>query len=256
MRTGLTVLLLTMLCASVGAQSHADRARSTDEPWRPSIGLPLPQIGLPLAPIGLPLPSMGLPPQQPPRVHQPERPEQSQHGTRGRASRGAAFVFFPSFGWPYPFLPESEPAASSLVPPYPVRPLHATGTLRIELQSGVDPQIFIDGYYVGLYSDALGGELIVDAGAHTLELHEDGYDPLHADIQVPQDGTISYRANLKWTAPPLAPVLEEPKPPSPPPAPTTIYVIPGCYVGNVTPRDALLPAGCDPANAVEFPPAH
>ena len=140
------------------------------------------------------------------------------------------------------------------MPTYPVHPARATGTLRIELQSGVDPQIFLDGYYVGLYSDALGGELTVDAGAHALELHEDGYEPLHVDVQVPQDAVVTYRAELKWIVPSSPPVVEEPRPASPPPLPTTIYVIPGCYVGNVSPREAMLPAGCDPRDAIEFPP--
>lgn len=256
MRTALTVLLLVLvIAASAGAQSHTDRNRSADEVWQPSIGLPLPQIGLPLAPIGLPLPAMGLPPEQPQRVRQPERPGRPQHGNRGRESHGTAIVFVPSYAWPYPFLPDSEPTTSSLASPHPVHPPRATGTLRIELQSGVDPQIFLDGYYVGLYSDALGGELTVDAGGHALELREDGYDPLHADIQVPQDATVTYRAELRWTALPLPPVVEDERPPSPPPAPSTIYVIPGCYMGNVAPREALLPSGCDPANAIEFPPA-
>jgi hypothetical protein len=125
--------------------------------------------------------------------------------------------------------------------------------LRLELRSGVDPQIFIDGYYVGLYSDALGGELTVDAGAHTIELHEDGYDPLRADIEVPQHGIVTYVAELKWNAP-SSPRVEDSRPFSPPPLPTTIYVIPGCYVGNVPPRDVRLPGACNPADAVVFPP--
>jgi hypothetical protein len=42
------------------------------------------------------------------------------------------------------------------------------------------------------------------------------------------------------------------QPALPAPAPTTIYVVPGCYVGNVPPREVALPAGCDARNAVEF----
>ena len=140
------------------------------------------------------------------------------------------------------------------MPPYPTRLPRAVGTLRIQLDSGVDPQIYIDGYYVGLYSDAIGGELTVDPGAHTLELHEDGYEPLRVDIQVAQDAVVTYRAGLKSSEPPAAPVTETPRLLSPPPSPTTIYVIPGCYVGNVSPREAMLPAACDPRDAIEFPP--
>jgi len=148
-----------------------------------------------------------------------------------------------------------DPLSSSLTPTYPVHPPRATGRLRVDLQSGIDPQIYIDGYYVGLLSDASGGELTLDAGAHALELREEGYEPVYADIVVPQDAFVTYRAELKWIAPTSLPVAEAPRAPSPPPAPTTIYVIPGCYVGNVPPRDALLPSGCNPADAVEFLPA-
>jgi hypothetical protein len=250
MRTTLTALLIVALCARAGAQSRGDRNRSNDEVWRPSIGLPLPQIGLPLPPIGLPLPRTGLPPERSEHLQPRERSERQD---RHRA-RGAATVFVGPFGWSYPYWPE-EPFVSSLMSSRPLNPPRAIGTLRVELRSGVDPQIFIDGYYVGLYSDAPGGELTVDAGAHTIELHEDGYDPLHAEIRVPEDATVTYVAELKWIAPLPARLVEDPRPSSPPPAPTTIYVIPGCYVGNVPPRDVLLPAGCDAAKAVVLPPA-
>ena len=238
MRIVLVAALLVVMPAVAGAQPHADRNRSTDEVWKPSIGLPLPQIGLPLPPIGLPLPSIGLPPEPSPRVHRPA-------------------LFIPSFGWPYPYLELAtpQPDAASFIPPYASRPPRAAGTVRIQLESGVDPQVYIDGYYVGLYSDAIGGELTVDPGAHTLELHEDGYEPLRADIQVAQDAVVTYRAGLKSIEPAAGPVIERPGPSSPPPLPTTIYVIPGCYVGNVPPRDAMLPAACDPRDAIEFPPA-
>jgi hypothetical protein len=165
-------------------------------------------------------------------------------------------LFFPSFGW-YPYLDPGtpQPRATSFMPPHPARVPRAVGTLRIQLDSGVDPQIYIDGFYVGLYSDAIGGELTVDPGAHTLELHEDGYEPLRADIQVAQGAVVTYRPGLKWSEPAAASVTEAPRPSSPPPSPTTIYVIPGCYVGNVPPREAMLPAACDPRDAIEFPPA-
>ena len=38
----------------------------------------------------------------------------------------------------------------------------------------------------------------------------------------------------------------------PPRAPATIYFIPGCYLGDVPPKDAGLPAGCDASRAVTF----
>ena len=114
--------------------------------------------------------------------------------------------------------------------------------------------MYVDGYYVGLLSDASRGELTLDAGAHAIELREIGYETLHVDVQIPADGAITYRGALTRLAPPPSSAIAAPTLP-PPPAPATIYMIPRCYVGNVPPRDAVLPPGCDPRNAVEFPPA-
>jgi hypothetical protein len=128
--------------------------------------------------------------------------------------------------------------------------------VRVDLQSGIDPQIYVDGYYVGLLSDA-NGELTLDAGTHTIELREDGFEALRVDVLVPVDGVITYRGELKRPSgasdrrPSSAlPDLTRPRSEVPP---TTIYVIPGCYVGNVPPADAVLPAGCTADRAVAFP---
>jgi hypothetical protein len=62
--------------------------------------------------------------------------------------------------------------------------------------------------------------------------------------------------------PPTEPVTVAPESPPPPPTPPppsitpervppvsvgskTLYVIPGCYLGNVSPKNVVLPAGCD-----------
>jgi len=114
------------------------------------------------------------------------------------------------------------------------------------VQSGIDPQIYVDGYYVGLFSDS-NGDLTLDAGPHTIELKEEGFETLHVDVQVPLDGAITFRGELKRVA---LPTLTGPRAEVPP---TTIYLIPGCYVGNVPPSEAKLPAGCDADRAVAFP---
>ena len=43
------------------------------------------------------------------------------------------------------------------------------------------------------------------------------------------------------------------RPAEPPVPPATIYMIPGCYIGNLPPREVKLPAGCDPDRASVFP---
>jgi hypothetical protein len=243
MRIALTAFLLIATAGVAGAQSHA--RRSTDEPWKPTIGLPLPQIGLPLPQIGLPLPQIGLPLPQPglPPIKRSERPERFE-----RSERRGAILFVPAFGWPY--LPETAVPGPPAPPP---QEEHATGRLRLDIRPGVDPQIYVDGYYVGMLSD-VSGELTLDIGTHTLELREDGYENLRVDVQISTDGLITYRGELK----PVGGTdlrgggadLSGPRADIPP---TTIYVIPGCYVGNVPPKDAGLPAGCDEGRAVAFP---
>lgn len=52
----------------------------------------------------------------------------------------------------------------------------------------------------------------------------------------------------------LAPEPEAaPLPPGPPVSPAAVYVIPGCYAGNVPPVQVQLPAGCDASRAVKLP---
>lgn len=61
-------------------------------------------------------------------------------------------------------------------------------------------------------------------------------------------------------SPPVPPALSLPidtEPPPPPYVPSgdrTLYVIPGCYVGNVSPKHLQLPAGCDLAKLTTYTP--
>ena len=128
----------------------------------------------------------------------------------------------------------------------------ATGRLLLSLHSGVDPQIFVDGYYVGLFSD-VAGELILDAGAHTIELHEEGFRDARVDVRIPLDGTITYDVALQPIEAAPLPSAVPVAPASPAATPTTIYVVPGCYIGNVPPQQVTLPANCDPRRAITFP---
>ena len=51
-----------------------------------------------------------------------------------------------------------------------------------------------------------------------------------------------------------APLPREPEPPFVATGDRTLYVIPGCYVGNVPPKDVKLPASCDLAKLTTFTP--
>jgi PEGA domain len=254
MRALFTALVLFGAAAAAAAQSH-ERGLTHDMPT-PSIGLPLPHIGLPLPSIGLPLPPMGLPPAQPQRLgragrfERPERiegPERSERIERSerferpeRSERPRSIVFF---GWPY------LPAEQFPVAPTPLPEVgRAAGRLQLTLSSGVDPQIFVDGYYAGLFSD-VAGALTLEAGAHTIELREEGFESLRLPVNIQPDEVVTYDIELTPTVSAPLPSVE----PVARPAPTTIYVIPGCYVGNVPPQEVTLPVGCDTRNAIEFP---
>ena len=124
--------------------------------------------------------------------------------------------------------------------------------MRLELMPKVDTQIYVDGYYVGTLDD-FSGELTLDAGPHHVELRADGYESIEVDVQVSADRPITYRGALKPVGAAPTPVPQVALSPEvPPPAPATIYVIPGCYVGNVPPRDAGLPDGCDERRTIAF----
>jgi len=123
----------------------------------------------------------------------------------------------------------------------------------LNLRSGVDPQIFVDGYYVGLFSDT-AGRLTLEAGLHMLELREHGYQSLRLEVNLAADAVITYDVDLApIETPSLPPVDPVPAPPLPAPAPSTIYVVPGCYVGNVPPQQVKLPTGCDARGWITFP---
>ena len=51
------------------------------------------------------------------------------------------------------------------------------------------------------------------------------------------------------------PPPKEPEPPFVPTGDRTLYVIPGCYVGNVPPTDVKLPANCDLSKLTTFSPS-
>jgi len=248
-------LVLVAAASTVAAQS---RGGLTNDMPTPSIGLPLPHIGLPLPSMGLPLPPMGLPPDnaRPFDRQQSERtnilrPQRAGRIERSERSYRPASIIF--FGWPgWPYFPNAEFPSSPSPSAPPPPPRRATGRLLLSLHSGVDPQIFVDGYYVGLFSD-VAGELTLDAGAHTIELHEEGFRDARVDVRIPLDGTITYDVALQPIEVAPLPSAVPVGPASPAAAPTTIYVVPGCYIGNVPPQQVTLPANCDSRRAIPFP---
>lgn len=139
-----------------------------------------------------------------------------------------------------------------------VVPEPLSGTLRLEVEPADILQVFVDGAYVGTPAD-LGSEIDLPPGSRRIEFRAPGYKTLTIDAQIVSQRTIVYRATLDRIAPtrvvppPATPV--EPSAPAPSPAPSgnrTMYLIPGCYMGNVPPQDLKLPAGCDLGRLTTF----
>lgn len=213
----------------------------------------LPPIGLPLPPIGLPLPPIGLPPPASPGTPDPSPSEpQSPAHPSGRGQRHhRPFVPFVVFAPPYWYgmpgygvshaLAPAAPAPGVVVaePPLPpaaspAPPAPATGVLRLDVAAAPGVEVYVDGYFAGLL-DELGPELALEPGAYTVELRAAGYEPLTIKVHITVSRTTTYRGAL--TPSPMAASAPLPR--------STLYYIPGCYLGNVHPREVELPPGCD-----------
>jgi hypothetical protein len=136
-----------------------------------------------------------------------------------------------------------QPVVTEAPPPEP--PV-TTGYLTLEVEPRDSVQVFVDGLYLGTLAD-LGEAIELRLGARRIELRAPGYRTLTFDTQIVPDRTIVYRGSLEPVA--NTPGASAPPPiivkPSPEPGSRTIYVIPGCYLGNVAPVQATLRPGCD-----------
>jgi hypothetical protein len=172
-----------------------------------------------------------------------------QHGLRPwvrRAERGASLRNTVYFGWPMMVYYAPEPVAAVPAQPEPLlKPVEPPVLGRLVLDvAPATAQIFVDGYYVGVpedFSAGRGGGLLA-AGPHHLDISADGHEPVAVELMIAAAHAVTYRATLKGFPPPAAV-------PS-----TTFYLIPGCYMGNIPPKDARLPPTCDQTRAVIWRP--
>ena len=201
---------------------------------------PLPRFtiaprGAPLGPVGLPLPQIGLQPQ----ISIPIDQRPSGHS-------GGAF-----YSWPMMVFYVPQPVVAA-VAPEPARRPHDQAASERSVMPGrlvldivpASAQVFADGYYVGVPADFSldRGGGVVDAGSHHLDVSAPGYEPISVEIRVTEGQVVTYRATLKALPPPI-------------PAPaSTFYLIPGCYMGNIPPKDARLPDSCDKNRAIIWRP--
>ena len=141
--------------------------------------------------------------------------------------------------------PPDERVVTRPEPPEP--PLPAMGLLRIEVEPRELLQIFVDGVFVGTPAD-LGDEIELTTGPKRIELRAPGYRTLIFDADVVAGRSITYRGALEpaSAATPRPSPAPAPAPPVAAPAGSkTMYLIPGCYMGNVSPKEVALPPGCD-----------
>ncbi len=108
-----------------------------------------------------------------------------------------------------------------------------------------DTEVFVDGYYVGAAVDLAGarGGAFLESGPHRIDLTAPGHEAVTFDVKIAPNQPLVLRRDLRQLHTP---------PPAPPAArtPITFYLIPGCYAGNVPPKDAGLPPTCDITRAV------
>jgi hypothetical protein len=258
MRLLLAALLIVLpsVADAQTATSDGSRRGRSQPPPPPSNSLPLPPIGLPLADITPTLAPLGIAPGPTETKSVPDRgpsrpPRQRGPHHRGRSGPNVVYVV-PAYGWGLPsMLPAPAPA--------PAAATEATGTLWLDIEPRGTGEVYIDGYLAGTTLD-VRGSMTLDAGAHRVEVRADGYQPVGVDVRIEAGGAVTLRRTLQplSAAPePQAAALPADAPVQPAPAPIArkpVYYIPGCYLGDVPPKDAGLPPTCDPSKTVVVKP--
>jgi hypothetical protein len=249
MRALAALILIVLTPVLAGAQARRPRppAQAPPAATLPPIGLPLPEIGLPLPPLGPAPPSGPTPVERDAgrgRGRDSDRPPHRGRSSRGGRSGGGIIYVMPAYPW-FDGASAPVPGVVATTPETPSAPVRAaTGSLWLDLQPVAPSQVFVDGQFVGSADDH-GRELVLEAGAHQIELREPGYETLRFDVRIEAGQAITYRGRLDASA--ATPPVGAQPPPAIPRKP--FYLIPGCYLGDVPPAEAKLPASCDPAKA-------
>lgn len=134
----------------------------------------------------------------------------------------------------------------------------ATGTLWLDIEPRGVGEVYVDGYLAGTTLD-VRGSMELDAGAHQVEIRADGYQPVGVAVRIEPGGVVTLRRALQPNAVAPSPTAAPPPAAASPAAATPVarrpfYYIPGCYLGDVPPKDAGLPPGCDQSKTVVVRP--
>jgi hypothetical protein len=251
MRLLIAALLVALPSLADAQTARSEGSRRSQPPPQPSIGLPLAPIGLPLADITPTLAPIGTLPGSTDTTSAPDRapsrqPRERGPQRRGRSGRGVVYVV-PAYGWGMATYPPPAPETPAPVP---------TGTLWLDIEPRGVGEVYVDGYLAGTTLD-VRGSMELDAGPHQVEIRADGYQPVGVAVRIEPGGVVTLRRALQplevTPAPPPAPAPEAPVAATPIPR-KPFYYIPGCYLGDVPPKDAGLPPGCDQTKTVVVKP--
>ena len=216
------------LSAAVGAQQ-----RTAPKPTAPQPSVP-PPIVFPFPPL-MPPPAGGLTSPVPFTPTDPTRPPRDLYRVpAGEPFRSRPHVAAGSGGAYFgPVYAAPESAAT----PGRAAPVPASGLLRFDV-TPASAQVFVDSYYAGRIADIDDQRaLTLAAGPHRVEIRASEYEPVTFDVRIDPNDTIVYHRALE----PRRPAPVEPRAAGA----SRMYVIPGCYAGNLPPRADRLPAGCD-----------
>jgi hypothetical protein len=140
--------------------------------------------------------------------------------------------YYPGEDSGYSTAPPAEAEAASM---------RTAGTLRLDITPATGLQYYVDGMYIGSSSE-LGTEFEVNAGARRIEIRAEGYKPVVFDARFVPGGLVTRRGALE----PLQDSATLPRATGS----QTMFVIPGCFMGNARPDPGSLPKGCDIARLI------
>jgi hypothetical protein len=229
MRFAIVAFSLALSAVAGAQQTTAPRTTAPQPSVPPPIVFPFPPL--------MPPPAGGLTSPVPFTPSDPTRPARDLY----RLPSGEPFNSRPlkpvapyggSFFGPIYTAPESvgAPGRAAAAP--------VTGMLRFDVTPAA-AEVFVDSFYAGRIADIDEQRVLtLAAGPHRIELRAQDYAPVTFAVRIDPNETVVYRNALE-RARPSAPA--EPRPVGP----SRIYVIPGCYAGNMPPRADRLPAGCN-----------
>jgi len=162
---------------------------------------------------------------------------------------GANVVFVP---YAAPLVVEREVVVEAAGAPVMVKPA-SLARLILDIHPST-AQVFADGYYIGLPEDFRfeDGGAVLEPGPHRIDILERDYQPVSFDVNLTRGQSATFRHVLRPIMQPQAAHDAAVKAPPAGKQPATFYLIPGCYMGNVPPKEANLPATCDIARVLSF----